>query len=220
MIVSEFVARAMKEIGALSSGENPEAEELEDGIQTFNWMLKSMAAEGANLFRTVEGAAIFLADTATVELDPYCSDVLEARLVQSLTFQRPMLRWDLGQYMQLPNKHQPGYPTAYYLSRTIGTLSMSVWPVPNLDMTILYTYARIPEDVLTGAETVDLPQQWTEAAYYSLASRLANMFGATRTDPASVQRVDAMSQMLMTRQLDSDRPASVFMGSYWGPRSF
>lgn len=212
--VAQMVQKAMREIGVLAAGETPEAADLEDGMDTLNWMLKSMAADGANLFRIVEGSLAFPINTATVALSPYCSDVLEARLVQSSTFERPLQRWEVGQYASLPNKAQPGWPTAFYLSRTIDTLSMTLWPVPSEAMVVNFTYARIPDDVTDGAETIDLPQQWVECAYFNLASRLANTFGATRTDPNSVARVDAMAQRLYAKMLDSDRPASLFLSNY------
>jgi hypothetical protein len=216
MIISEVIAAAMRELGVLAIGENPTAAETQEGIRSLNWMLKSWAANGVNLWRETDGAVTFPAGTATVELDPFCIDVLEARLVQSNTFERPMQRWENGQYLQIPNKTNPGSPTAYTLTRTIDTISMTVWPVPFEDMDVLYSYARVPYDVLDGAETLDVPQEWTETVYLGLAARMAQMLGATRIDPATAQIVAARFADLETKMLDQDRPASVYMGSAYG----
>ena len=216
MIVSEAIAAAMRELGVLAIGSNPTDEETAEGIRSLNWMLKSWAANGVNLWRETDGTVTFTAGTATMPLAPYCLDVLEARLVQSTTFERPLQRWENGQYLQIPNKANPGSPTAYSLTRTIDAISMTVWPVPFEDMDILYSYARVPDDVTDGAETLDIPQEWTETVYLGLAARMAQMLGATRIDPATAQIVAARFLDLETKMLDQDRPSSVFMGSAYG----
>lgn len=216
MIVSEIVATAMRELGVLAIGSNPTGEETQEGIRSLNWMLKSWAANGVNLWRETDGTVTFPTGTKMVQLDPYCLDVLEARLVQSTTFERPLQRWENGQYLQIPNKNNPGSPTAFTLTRTIDAISMTVWPVPFQDMDVLFSYARVPYDVLDGAETLDVPQQWTETVYLGLAARLAQTLGATRIDPATAQIVTARFLDLETKMLDMDRPASTFMGSAYG----
>jgi hypothetical protein len=216
MLVSEIIATAMQELGILASGEAPDGQETQDGIRALNWMLKSWAANGVNLWRETDGSVTFLEGVKTVELDPYCLDVLEARLVQSSTFERPLQRWENGQYLQIPNKNNPGSPTAFTLTRTTDAISMTVWPVPFQDFDVLYSYARVPYDVLDGAETLDVPQQWTETVYLGLAARIAQTFGATRIDPATAQIVTARFLDLETKMLDMDRPASTFLGSAYG----
>jgi hypothetical protein len=216
LTVSEIIETAMREIGVLSSGEQPTGEETTDAIRSLNWMLKSMPAKGLNLFRETEGSVTFDAGVATVTLDPDCLDVVEARFVQSSTYERPLARWENGQYRQIPNKGQRGYPTAFYLNKQVAGVTMTLWPVPNTDATVLYTYSRVPQDVTDGSETIDLPQQWIETVYLMLAARLVQTFGVTRTDPATAQIVAQRAAALEQQMLDMDRPASVFMGSQYG----
>lgn len=218
MSVSELVRMAMGPgaLGILAPGESPTAEETQNGAQILSFMLKSFTADGVNLWRETNGTVTFTAGTKTMALSPYCNDVLEARLVQSSTFERPLQRWENGQYLQIPNKASPGYPTAYTLTRTTDVLSMTVWPVPVSTMTVLYSYARAPYDVTDGSQTIDVPTQWLETIYLNLASRMASGIGATRLDPNTVSRVDAMAGTLLTKMLDADRPSSTFMGSAYG----
>lgn len=216
LIASEIVANAMKKLGVLSSGENPEGSELEDGLSELNWMLKSFAARGLNLWRETEGSAVFAPGVATVVLTPYCLDVTEARLVQSSTFERPLQRWENGQYRQIPNKAQPGYPTAFYPNKQVDSIAMTLWPVPTVSSTVLYTYARITEDVTDGAQTVDIPQEWLEAIQLGLAARLIPLFGVARLAPDTAQDVRRRAQALEQLLLDQDRPASIYMGSAYG----
>lgn len=215
LIASDIVTIAMKELGLLNSGQVPTGDELEDGLRSLSWMLKSWDAKGCNLWRQTENEIEYLEGVATMTLDPYALDVLECRLVQSSTFERPLMRYELGQYQALPNKAQPGWPSSYYLQKDVGGTALTLWPVPSQDVTIRFTYARASEDVTDGAQTIDVPLIWTEAVYVCLAARLVQQFGVTRTDPATAQVVAARAADLEQQMLDNDRPASVFMG-VWG----
>jgi len=136
--------------------------------------------------------------------------------VQGPGYERPLQRWMLGQYRQIPNKAIPGFPTAYTISKTDNTISMTVWPVPNQALVVNYSYTRIIEDVTDGAQTIDAPQEWTEAIYMGLASRLLNSYGVARIDPAAAQLVMLRAATLEQLLLDADRPASVYLGSTYG----
>jgi hypothetical protein len=216
LLVSDLVTYAMRELGLLASGENPTGDELEDGIRCLNWMLKSWQARGVTSWRDTDGSIDFPIATSSMLLDPFCLDVLEARLVQTNTFERPLQRWELAQYRQLPNKQQTGFPTAYTVSKTDSTITLTLWPVPSAAMTVNYSYPRIIEDVTDGDQTIDIPQEWQETAYVALAARLIQPFGVTRLDPGTAtiiaQRASALEQLL----LDQDRPASIYMGSAYG----
>lgn len=215
MTARDICTAAARDLGVYSAGEVLSAADGEDMMLRLTWMLKSWQADGYNLWRVAEGEADYLAGDRTVTLDPICMDVLEARFVQSSTFERPLQRWELGEYQRLPNKDQPGYPTAYYLNKQVDSITMSLWPVPSANATIRYTYARVIEDITDLNQTLDIPQQWMETVWTNLAARCVTMFGVTRLDPnvvrLTVQRANILEQKLM----DSDRPASVFMGNIY-----
>ena len=216
MTARDLCTAAAQDLGAYGAGETLSAADAFDMMLRLNWMLKSLQAKGANLWRVTEGVAEFLIEVGTVTLDPRCVDVLEARFVQSSTFERPLARWELGQYQALPNKAQPGYPTAYYLNKQVGEVTMSLWPVPSADAEIRYTYARVIDDVTDLNETIDAPQEWMETLWTMLAARCVSLFGVTRLDPAAVQTIIARAAVLERELLDQDRPASYFMGSAYG----
>jgi hypothetical protein len=212
MLVNDILIAAMQEIGALSEGETPTGAELELGIRTLNWMLKSWAAKGANLWRETTGTITFLPNIKTMYLDPYCLDVEEARVIMSPSYERVLQRWERGQYSILPNKSASGYPSSYTITKQTGSVSMTLWPVPTVPTTVLYTFVRVTADVTTGDQSVDIPQEWTEAVYLGLAARLCQTFGITRIDPATAQIVSLRANDLERQLLDADRPASIYMG--------
>ena len=211
LTAQDAVRIAMEELGVLSSGEMPTAEEGASGLERLNWMLKSWQAKGCNLWRDTEATATFGANIKTVTLTPRPIDVMDARVVTD-GIQLPIARWELAEYRQLPRKDQSGRPTAFTLTKGRDDVTMTVWPVPTASTDIIYSYARVIEDVTSLTQTLDVPQQWAETIWMGLATRLANMFGASRVDPAAVQRVTAMAAILEQALLDQDRPASVYMG--------
>ena len=215
MTAQDIMTAAAQELGVLGAGEYPDADEAAAMLPRLNWMLKSWQANGANLWRQTEGSVTFPINTATVTLDPFVIDVIEARLVQTSTFERPLQRWERGEYMQIPNKATPGWPTAFYLDKQRDAVTLTLWPVPNEALTVLFTYARVIEDVTDEAQLVDVPQQWMETVYTCLAARCANLYGATRLDPNTVAMVQARAAELEQKMLDSDRPASVFLGNIY-----
>jgi hypothetical protein len=89
-------------------------------------------------------------------------------------------------------------------------LSIYVWPVPSTDITLELDYSRAAETVTDPSETVDIPEDWQEAVVMGLAGRCASMFGITRIDPGTVQRIDAKASSLYQRLLDRDRPDSYY----------
>lgn len=212
LTAADYVRLAMEELGVLSSGEVPTAEEGATGMERLNWLLKSLQADGANLWRDTETTVTFPANTATMTLTPRPIDVIEARVIMSSTYQLQLTRWELGEYRQIPNKAAPGRPTCYVLDKARDDVTMTVWPVPTTDTDVIYSYARVIEDVTDLTQTLDVPQQWAETVWMNLAARLANTFGATRADPASVERVTQYAGILAQKLLDQDRPASVYMG--------
>lgn len=209
---ADVVRLAMQELGVLSSGEVPTAEEGATGLEKLNWMLKSYQAKGCNLWRDTETTVTFGVGVATVTLSPRPIDVIDARLVVTADYERPLTAWELAEYRTLPNKTAPGQPTIYTINKQRDAVTMTVWPVPIVSTVVKYTYARVIEDVAALTDNLDVPQQWAETVWMGLAMRLANTFGASRTDPAAAERVTQMAAILEQALLDQDRPASIFMG--------
>jgi len=216
LTANEICSLAAQELGVYSAGEVLSAADASAMMSRLTWMLKSLQSDGVNLWREAEGVAEFLEGEKTVTLDPRCIDVLEARYQQSSSFQLPMQRWEIGEYMRIPNKDQPGpTPLAFYLRKLVDSVTMTIWPVPSQDLEIKYSYARVIEDVTNLNQTIDVPQQWMETLYMNLAARCVTLFGVTRLDPATVAIVSQRAAMLEQKLLDMDRPASLFMGNVY-----
>ncbi|MES2904548.1 MAG: hypothetical protein V4696_10220 [Pseudomonadota bacterium] len=209
----DLITEAMSEIGALNAGEVPEQSEYQVGIFRFNTMLKTWAGK-ANLFREASGTIVIAAGTGAGTLPQGIRDTNSVRHVVSPTYERPLAQWNRAQYYSIPNRATVGNPSAYYLSNTIDAPQIHIWPVPAVDVTLHLDYSRGVEIVTDPTETLDIPQEWYEAALYGLASRIANTFGATRIDPGAVSFVTQRAETLYQQLLDRDRPDSYFFEPY------
>lgn len=216
MTARDICLTAATDLGVYSAGETLSADDGQAMMTRLTWMLKSWQADGVNLWREAEDTAVFAASEKSVTLNPRCLDVLEARLVQANSFLRPLQRWEMGEYRQLPNPDQPGMPSAFYLQKGAGSVAMTLWPVPFQEVSVRYTYSRVIEDVTDLSETIDIPQEWMETVWTNLAARCVTLFGVTRLDPGTVQVVAQRAATLEQKLMDFDRPASVFMGPAYG----
>lgn len=209
LLAQEIVTQAAYELGAYASGEVLSGEDMEDGIVRLNGMLKVWAGEG-NLFRETTTDLTVIAATGTVALPAGARDVSSVRHTVSATNKRQLAEWNRAEYFRLPNRTASGDPTAYYLAKSISGLTLYVWPVPSTNITLEVDYSRLPDVVTDPSETLDLPEEWQEAIIAGLASRMANMFGSTRTDAGTVSRLDQRAAALYQRLLDRDRPDSYY----------
>lgn len=210
LTVREVIEQALIDRTAIfSPGETIDADSLATGVRALNLMLKSWQADGCNLWRELSDTVS--ATTAQTTLDPRVMDVLEARLTIN-GIDRPLCRWEWGEYVGMPNKATTGNPSIFVFRKARDSVSMFLWPVPSTAMSISYTAARVIDDVTDADETLDVPQEWLETVVCNLAVRLWPAFNANNANPPAL--LVAMAGDLYAQMRDLDRPASVFMGAW------
>jgi hypothetical protein len=203
----DMVKASLLELGVISSGEDPEASEMEDCLVRFNGMLKSWQ-NTTNLFRETTANIVTTPATASVTLSAGIRDVSSVRFVQSATIDRLLYPMGRTDYLSMPNKTTAGSPTMYYLSRQRDAAVLYLWPVSATAATLRIDYSRIAETITDQSETVDVPEEWQETVILGLAERCIGMFGTSRLDPATAANVRQRAGALYSQMLDSDRPDS------------
>lgn len=203
----DFVKHALLENGIISFGEDPEADELTACLFRLNAMLKSWGARGLTWKQEVYTATGTL-NVASIVLPDYVREVNAARVYLSATNERALGRFERDDYNILPNKAASGSPSLYHVDRNAGAVTIYVWPVPTAAYTLKLDIDRLADTVTDASETIDIPEEWTEAVMCNLALRCCNIFGA---DPA--RELVARAQMLEREMFDAWRPASYFMGT-------
>jgi hypothetical protein len=198
---NDVVKAALNELGVLSLGTDPDAEESDACLLRLNAMLKSWALRGVSLFREETGTIAIPGGSASGTLDAGIRNISSARLVVSATQHRPLFPMTRTAYLNMPNKATVGNPTSYYLSRGAAANELFVWPVSATDITLAIDYDRVPETITAGTETLDIREELQETVYANLAIRCAGVFGAQISPELA-----ARAQMLETLMLDAERP--------------
>jgi hypothetical protein len=209
LTAEELVTQACYELGTHAAGETPSGEEMNDALVRLNAMLKMWQGEG-NLFREATTSSITFAsqDGGGLALDPSIREVNNVWAVGS--YNRLLAEWNRSEYLSLPNPLTSGIPTAWYTSTGTSGLTLYLYPVPSVSTPLILDYGRKAYTVTDPSETLDFPEEWQEALILNLASRCGNMFGATRTDPNTLARIDQRAGILYQRLLDRDRPDSYY----------
>jgi hypothetical protein len=209
MTARDIVGEALALIGASAMDETPSASAASQALRQLNWMLKSWQADGCNLWRDQDVTTTWPAAASEALLDINVLDVFSVRWVESATNERELTRWERADYARLPNKAAAGSPTIYSPVRDRDAVLLRLWPVPTAGGTLKYEIARVVEDVTDLDQTVDVPQEWTEAVFTNLAVRLLPLY---REPTQSDALLKARADELYARMRDADRPASYFLG--------
>lgn len=176
----------MRELGALASGENATPEELQDGLQALNLLVKSwmgpnnLLAPGLKIWQRARATltlsakisfSVLLA-TGDLKIAPPVS-ILSALLRNAsgkdLLTLTPM---SLSEYEALPDKTVTGMPTRIYYERglTQGTIYLDCIP-SDTTLTIPLVYLRPLNDLdeADGSDSLDFAQEWFRPLKFNLA---------------------------------------------------
>lgn len=205
LTAAQLCLNAAQELGAIGMGDSLEDTEEEAMVGRLNGMLAKWSIEG-NLWREQTATVTIAVAAGAATLPSEVRDVRGVRHIQSATYKRPLGQWNRDEYMRLPNRTQAGTPTIYYYSQQTGGDQLFVWPVPATSQDFELDYSRTFYQITDPSQEVDIPKEWLEAVLYGLAARCANIFGTTRIDPNTVQRIDAQAKAEFDRMLDADRP--------------
>jgi hypothetical protein len=207
MTARQIAQAALEQLNYLDPAESASDADATVCLRVLNWMLKTMQADGINLWREATTSITWPGATAEQALAANYIDVRACRFQQSTTFERPMGRMELDDYKALPYKSQAGDPLMFCPIKQSGTLRMAVWPVPASSVTLNLDVARVIEDVTALAQNVDLPQEWTEAVYTNVADRMPASYKAALSG-IDRQDLTVRAQSLYSLMRDADRPGS------------
>jgi len=202
MTAGELVTQAMNDRQVLAGGRTPTAWEMSYGLSKLNQLLKTLAADQVTPWAATEATATITGGDPDVTLSPRPAEVISVGLVVSATNERPLARWEIGQYDVLPNKAAVGDPVAYIVREVSAGIDLRVWPVPATNKTLNYRYVAVPEDV-AQASAVDLPQRYIGDIQLMLAVRLTTFQNHNPDLPA-------LAALAERRVYDAARPGSYF----------
>lgn len=104
--------------------------------------------------------------------------VLDARLRIDSSADLSMKMIGRVQFMRITTKTTAGFPNTGFYSPNRDNGSLYLWPVPDaVSQRLKVSYVRSIEDLDSGSDNPDLPQEWLLALTYNLARLLASAYG-------------------------------------------
>lgn len=174
---NEIIERALRIVGALSTGETVSAEMVEQGRISLNHLVKTWQSDNLFLWTLVPQTQALTATVASYSLptDPAVIAIDKAYLRISNN-DTPVEVISYRNYIDIPNKTDPGDPVAVTVNNAISP-TMYVYPVPATSRTLYYLAIVKLKDMDTAAGNANFPTQYLDALVYGLAANLADEYG-------------------------------------------
>lgn len=214
----QVITESFRKIGALQPPYTPSEDQFTLGLVNLNFLLKGFQLDGMNLFRQTQIQMIIPAGQGQLgnpfQVVPLILTLADGRVViqpPPNLYERPLGVISYEDYMLLPNKQAPGYPSTITFDRQATTSNIYIWPLPVNGCTINATVARTINDVTAVTDPIDVPIEWTEGVIWCLADRLMDDTGVRGADPATAQSVTIHAETFYQKLLNFDRPDAVYM---------
>lgn len=204
---AQVVSRALQKLGVLGQGFEASADELQNGLDALNEMLKTWSTQGPNLWTRAEQEVTLVSGTQTYTLSPRPRLVYNVRWAVDGEERLPLPEWTRQNWDRFIYKTSTGEPKIYVLDKQRTATTITLWPIPEFDSgsetwTLNVSYERALEIVTEGAHDIDVPEEFTETVIMCLAARLAEDYRLT--DETS-ERVRERAVTLLEQAMSFDR---------------
>lgn len=205
----QLIKRALRLLGVLASGEEPEAAEYADSVMAFNQMIDSWSLENLTVFGTVDQVFTWPAGEATRTIGTAGDFVgtCPITLGEGTYFvwegtSYPLKIINREQYSSIAVKTITTQIPQFIFPNTLvpgaeEMLQMTLYTVPEQDIEI-HILSVVPlTQVADETEIVYVPTGYYEAYVYNLALRLADEFGVAPSQ--SIKKTAAKSRVNIKR---------------------
>ncbi len=201
---------ALELIGHIRPGGRPNAEDLDACMEHLNAMLKSWSTLTAGVWLQDDVSITLVDGTASYTTAGRYHSIIEAQVRDDDDYDRMLTLIGVQEYQEIPSKTSEGMPNLLYYQRTSTGGIVYTWPViDDSGYTLEMTVKRQLQDMLTYANTFDLPPEWMEPITYGLAARIGIIYGA---DPSRMGQIREQAAESLQVAMWSDREeASVFI---------
>lgn len=127
------------------------------------------------------------------------SRILNVRRRESTNYEIPIIFKSREDYFDLPNKESQGTPLQAYYSRQRDNGIMFLWNTPSSAVPVIqFTYERQLQIFVTASDTMDLPQEWSEALISNISVKLIPKYGCSAALAAELKQeaADALAMAL------------------------
>lgn len=211
-----IIKDALRMCGAYATGNSPSTDDMADGLEALNSLLKS--------WQLING--LWLKSFITIPLNtssqsysiPDGTDttyrptrVFSGVIRDSSNNDIPLNIISRTDYENFSSKSSTGKVSSVYYDPQLSTGKLYVWPVSSVSTdSLVLTVDRPIYDVVADTETVDLPQEWIECLKHGLAWRLSKSYGLPKNE-----RDEFKADYLLMRQelinYNTENDASTFI---------
>lgn len=206
----DIIRGAMRLIGAIATGETPDAAETRDGLQALNGLLETWSIERLAVYTRQEQSFSTVAGQQDYRLGP-AGDWDGARPV-SITgavahldgLDRDLELLSLTRWDEIERKDHQADPCALTYLPDYPQGLVRLWPVPQRVVQITLASDMQLSAISGAAQVLVLPPGYERALRFNLALELAPEFGAE--PPAAVVATAASSRRAIKRANQPDVP--------------
>lgn len=183
----QIITAALRNIGAIATGETPSPAEINEASEALNMMIKVWQTEGAKLWLNDTKELTLTANSQSYTIGPTGVlatvrplEIIEARYhYYTAAIDVPMTPMSRDEYFSMPLKSASGVPLQYYYDPQLTLGVFYIWPIitATTSDTIRMTVKTEVEDFDTAANTADFPTEWLRALKFNLAVELAPEYG-------------------------------------------
>lgn len=227
----EIISTALRLIGQLAEGENPSVSALGDGMRSFNTMVDSWNLERLAVYGTRTQIFNWPAGQATQNMPSPLPADEPLHLDSSTYFVDPstgisysITMVNQEQYNSISLKSATGpFPSVMYSelrspasSNSVPVLTMSVYPVPDRNLTFNLVVTQVLEKLETVGDGLNLLPGYDRCYKYNLACEIAPEYGVEPS--ATVRRIAMISKRNLKRINNPDlilrMPANLIANRY------
>jgi hypothetical protein len=220
MIVESLIKASMRKCGIIASGENPTPEELADGLEALQLMLRSLAGVRVFVYASTK-ESVTLTPTTLLYTWGVGGTINTARpnvvLGASLTYggnDFPVSIITEGKYRNIISKTSQGRSSQLFYHPTYPLGNVYLYPSPdqayvlNLDSMKPFTETSSFDDT---SSTLAFPVTYEEMLVYGLAVRLAPEFGKTLSAETIAIAISLYDRIVSLNAANQVEPISIFV---------
>lgn len=225
--VSVRIARALRLLGQIESGESPTSDESSDGLIALNAMLDSWRNDRLLVFAyQTETLTLSNADASyTIGTSGDLNTTRPVEIVQAWISDSnndyPLRAMNEAEYAAIFDKTQTAdWPDRYLFRPTVASslATLIVYPVPNATRTLKLVTRVVVSSFSATSDTVTLPPGWEEAIDANLAIALAPEYGVEPSQAVVKMAREALAGIKRTNALAQPRRVSSDLYAMFGPR--
>jgi hypothetical protein len=189
---NEYIEAATRKLGVVADGQTLSATNYTNGMYAFNALIGEFRGLGMPLwarysysFSPTNGTSSYSIGISQTLNTPYPLKMLQAYRSDSGASTRIPIEIVSDYNFNLYPSNSSGFPIQLSYQPKVNLGTIKLWPTPDATAatsTITIVYQRPTEYMSTSTDTLDVPEEWTNAIIYNLATRLAPEWGVPLPD--------------------------------------